>query len=58
MKFKQLLSVSAVAGMLSIVGCGGGDITINEGDEVVVDPGNGGGNGGGSTGFECPKFCD
>ncbi len=53
MNFKQLISVGAVAGVLSLAGCGGSDINITEGDEVVntptdpVDP---------VTGFECPDF--
>jgi len=54
MKFKQLVSVSAVAGIFALSGCGGGDININEGDEVVqppivVDPPV-------DTGFQCPDF--
>ena len=54
MKFRQLVSVSAVAGIFALSGCGGGDININEGDEVVqppvvVDPPP-------ATGFQCPDF--
>ncbi len=52
MKFNQLISVSAVAGVLALTGCGGGDISIVEGDEVVqppvVQPP--------VTGFTCPSF--
>ncbi|MET1254878.1 hypothetical protein [Aliikangiella maris] len=35
MNFKRLISVSAVAGVFALAGCGGGDININEGDEIV-----------------------
>ncbi len=38
MKFTRLFSALTAAGMISLVGCGGGDININEGDEVVVPP--------------------
>ncbi|TQV72160.1 hypothetical protein FLL45_18235 [Aliikangiella marina] len=51
MKFTRLLSVGAVAGVFALTGCGGGDITIQEGDEVVqppvVQP---------PVGFQCPSF--
>jgi hypothetical protein len=57
MKFKHVAIYSAFAGSMMLAGCGGGDINITEGDEVVVTntPPTGGG-GGGSTGFECPDF--
>ena len=54
MKFNKLISVSAVAAVFALSACGGGDININEGDEVVqppvvVDPPA-------DTGFQCPSF--
>ena len=36
MKFKKIVSISAVAGIFVLSGCGGGNININEGDEVVI----------------------
>jgi len=54
MKINQLLSVSAALGMFVLSSCGGGDININEGDEVVqpptvIDPPV-------DTSFQCPSF--
>jgi len=54
MKFNQLLSVSAVAAIFALSGCGGGDITINEGDEVIQPPATN--NPPPATGFQCPSF--
>ncbi|TQV88379.1 hypothetical protein [Aliikangiella coralliicola] len=51
MKFKRLISVGAVAGLLSLAGCGGGDIKIVEGDEVVTPPPPPP-----PSGFSCPDF--
>ncbi|MCW8877354.1 MAG: hypothetical protein OQK51_09870, partial [Kangiellaceae bacterium] len=53
MKFNRLFTALATAGMISLAGCGGGDINIIEGDEVVVDNPD---NGGGGTDFTCPSF--
>ncbi|MCM2679302.1 hypothetical protein [Echinimonas agarilytica] len=45
MELKNLFKLGAIAAGLVLAGCGGGDININTGDEIV-DGGTGGGTGG------------